>query len=187
MRERWDHRSTSRRHVLAAAALSSLARPQPLHAASLEDPRSLEALLRASSTYAVEVDSTARASPVAYRVRTDRFVRALGSQRAIFLGEHHPDERDHLLQAALLRRLLATRKQPIAVGLEAVQQQFRPVLDDYIAARIGEKELFTATEWQKRWYWDFDAYAPIFRICRENGVKLVALDVDSEDKAKVEL
>ena len=183
-------RPATRRHVLAAAALSSFARPQPLHAASLEDPSTLEALLRASSTYTVQVDSTAKASPVANRISTGRLVGALASQRAIFLGEHHPDERDHLLQAALLRRLLATRKQikqPIAVGLEAVQRQFQPVLDDYIAARIDEKELFTATDWQRRWYWDFDSYAPIFRICRENSVKLVALDVDSEDKAKVEL
>ena len=183
-------RPATRRHVLAAAALSSFARPQPLHAASLEDPSTLEALLRASSTYTVQVDSTAKASPVANRISTGRLVGALASQRAIFLGEHHPDERDHLLQAALLRRLLATRKQfkqPIAVGLEAVQRQFQPVLDDYIAARIDEKELFTATDWQRRWYWNFDSYAPIFRICRENSVKLVALDVDSEDKAKVEL
>ena len=127
-------RPASRRRVLergsvglAAAALSSLARPQPLRAASLEDPRSLEALLRGSSTYAVQVDSTAAASPVAKRITTGRLVGALASQRAIFLGEHHPDERDHLLQAALLRRLLATRRrnQPIAVGLEAVQQRSR--------------------------------------------------------------
>ena len=112
---------------LAAAALSSLTRPQPLHAASLEDPRSLEALLRASSTYAVQVDSTAAASPVAKRITTGRLLGALASQRAIFLGEHHPDERDHLLQAALLRRLLAARRrnQPIAVGLEAVRQRSR--------------------------------------------------------------
>ena len=112
---------------LAAAALSSLTRPQPLHAASLEDAKSLEALLRASSTYAVQVDSTAAASPVAKRITTGRLLGALASQRAIFLGEHHPDERDHLLQAALLRRLLALRRrnQPIAVGLEAVRQRSR--------------------------------------------------------------
>ena len=88
--------------------------------------RILEALLRASSTYAVQVDSTAAASPVAKRITTGRLLGALASQRAIFLGEHHPDERDHLLQAALLRRLLATRRnQPIAVGLEAVRQRSR--------------------------------------------------------------
>eukprot|EP00966_Prymnesium_polylepis_P192788 4468255-Prymnesium_polylepis.1 len=75
----------------------------------------------------------------------------------------------------------------MAVGLEAVQRQFQPVLDDYIAGRIDEHQLFTATEWQRRWYWSFGAYAPIFRICRECGVQLLALDVDSEDKAKIEL
>ena len=185
-RDEGNARPTTRRHVLAGAALSCLARPQPMYGATLEDPTFLESLLRASSTYAVEVDSTARASPFANRVSTARLVRALGSQRAIFLGEHHPDERDHLLQAALIRRLHSTRR-PLAVGLEAVQRQFQPVLDDYIAARIGEKELFTLTDWQRRWYWDFESYAPIFRICREFGVKLIALDVDSEDKAKVEL
>ena len=110
----------------------------------------------------------------------------LSLKRAVFLGEHHPDVQDHLLQAALLRCLLATRR-PLAVGVEAVQRQFQPVLDDYVARRIDEAQLFAATDWQRRWYWSFEAYVPIFRICRECGVKLVALDVDSEDKAKVEV
>lgn len=61
------------------------------------------------------------------------------------------------------------------------------MLDDYVAGRVSERQLFDATEWQRRWYWSFDAYAPILRLCREHGAKLVALDVDSEDKAKVEL
>ena len=102
------------------------------------------------------------------------------------MGEHHPELRDHLLQAAVLRNLCASGK-PLAVGLEAVQRQFQPVLDDYVAGRITEAQLYTATDWQRRWYWAFEYYAPIFRICREFGVKLVALDMDSEDKAKVEL
>ena len=55
-----------------------------------------------------------------------------------------------------------------------MQQRFQPELDAYVAARIDEQELFRATDWQRRWYWDFDAYAPIFRICRENGAKLLA-------------
>ncbi len=94
-----------------------------------------------------------------------------------------------MLQAALLRHLVDTRsnERPIAVALEAVQRQFQPVLDDYIARRIDEQQLFSRTEWARRWYWSFAAYAPIFRLCRERGVPMVALDVDSEDKATVEL
>jgi uncharacterized iron-regulated protein len=60
-------------------------------------------------------------------------------------------------------------------------------LDDYIAGRIDDQALFARTEWEQRWYWSFDAYLPVLRMCRNNGVELVALDVDSEDKAKVEI
>ena len=68
-----------------------------------------------------------------------------------------------------------------------MQQRFQPALDDYLAGRLDEAGLVAATEWERRWYWSFAAYAPIFRICRTHGVTMLALDMDSEDKAKVEL
>ena len=181
----------SRRHLLAgAAALGSLSSPQRLGSIALEDASFLEGVLRSSSVYAVKVDSTPRSLPAASQSSAARLVRALESKRAVFLGEHHSDRQDHLLQAALLRRLLlkqAAARKPLAVGVEAVQRQFQPVLDDYIAGRIDEADVYRATDWERRWYWSFDNYAPIFRICRECGAKLIALDVDSEDKAKVEV
>ena len=175
-----------RRALSCGAALASLSSPRVLSAAALEDYGFLDRLLRSASVYTVNVDSTRRAAPAAAPSSAQRLLRTLASQRAVFFGEHHPELRDHLLQAAVLRRLCATGK-PLAVGLEAVQRKFQPALDDYLDRRIGEEELFVATDWARRWYWSFDAYAPIFRICRECGVKLLALDVDSEDKAKVEL
>ena len=112
----------------------------------------------------------------------------LRNKQAVYLGEHHPDLRDHLLQAALLRRIRGERgDRPLAVGLEMVQQQFQSALDDYVARRIDEQELFAATDWAKRWYWPFQGYAPVLRLCRDMSVPLVALDVDGEDKGKVEL
>ena len=179
-----------RRHVLSGTALSAFLLPQHLSAASFEEPRFLETLLQTSNIYRVNADFTTRASPSAGRLSAARLLRSIESQRAIFLGEHHPVLRDHLLQAALLKRLCSTNptNRPLAVGLEAVQQQFQPVLDNYIAGyEMTEDQLFLATDWEKRWYWSFEAYRPIFRICREHGVKLIALDVNSEDKAKVEL
>lgn len=179
----------SRRHALAGAALGSLSLPRRLSGAALEDASFLDGVLRSSSIYAVKVDSSPRSLPSASRFSTTQLVRALSSKRAVFLGEHHSDRQDHLLQAALLRRLCerAVARRPLAVGIEAVQRQFQPVLDDYLAGRIGEADVYRATDWERRWYWSFDNYVPIFRICRECGVKLIALDVDSEDKAKVEI
>jgi len=165
--------------------------PQPLQAINWDDQRSLgknNILLESSSIFAVKTDSTPKASPSTYQLSATKIINALQSKRAVFLGEHHPEFRDHLLQAALIRRLHASvGGKPLAVGIEAVQRQFQPVLDDYIAGRIDEQELIAATDWERRWFWSFTAYAPVFLTCRELGVKLIALDVDSEDKAKVEL
>lgn len=148
----------------------------------------LDNYLRMSSIYSVSPDSTQRALPSARRTSSSTLIRTLQSKRAVFLGEHHPDLRDHLLQASLLRSMIVSdSKRPLAVGVEAVQRQFQPVLDAYIARRITEDQLFAATDWARRWYWSFDGYAPIFRICREYGLPLIALDADSEDKAQVEL
>ena len=178
-----------RRHVLSGTALSAFLLPQHLSAASFEEPQFLETLLQTSNIYRVNADLTTRALPSAGRLSAARLLRSIESQQAIFLGEHHPVLRDHLLQAALLKRLCLTNRtnRPLAVGLEAVQRQFQPVLDNYIAGYMTEDQLFLTTDWEKRWYWSFEAYRPIFRICREHGVKLIALDVNSEDKAKVEL
>ena len=185
---------TTRRNVVksGSAALSSFALPasQRASAATYDDPSVLDELLKSSSILALNVDSTSKAAPFTNKLSAAKLVRALSSKRAIFLGEHHPELRDHLLQAAILRSLCAAgakQQQPMAVGIEAVQRQFQPVLDGYIAREIGEKELFDLTDWERRWYWSFEAYAPIFRLCRQYGVDLVALDCNSEDKAQVEL
>ena len=164
-----------RRSAVLGAALTSLSRPPTSD------------LLSSSRIYAVSTDS-ARFKPALNRLSTSSLVRTLRNKQAIYLGEHHPDLRDHLLQAALLRRIRGERgDQPLAVGLEMVQQQFQNALDDYVARRIDEQELFVATDWAKRWYWPFEGYAPVLRLCRDMNVPLVALDVDGEDKGKVEL
>jgi len=109
-------------------------------------------------------------------------------KRAIFLGEHHDSGPDHLLQAGVIRQAHALRgHEPMAVGLEAVQQRFQPALDAYVAGRITEAELEEAVEWKKRWFWPFDRYLPVFQACRELGIPLLALNVDSEDLSKVEI
>ena len=164
-----------RRSAVLGAALTSLSRPPTSD------------LLSSSRIYAVSTDS-ARFKPALNRLSTSSLVRILRNKQAIYLGEHHPDFRDHLLQAALLRRIRGERgDRPLAVGLEMVQRQFQTALDDYVARRIDEQQLFAATDWAKRWYWPFEGYAPVLRLCRDMNVPLVALDVDGEDKGKVEL
>jgi len=156
--------------------------------------------------------------PSVYRLANQRLLKDLLSKRAVFLGEHHPDGRDHLIQAALIRSLYynydrmnnhrstsrsgdsiittttsisisksnSSGNPVMAVGIEAVQQQFQPALDAYIAGAINENELKEATEWKNRWYWSFDVYRPILKTCRDLGLPLLALDISTEDRIKVE-
>ena len=139
--------------------------------------------------------------PSVHKVTKERLLDDLQSKRAVFLGEHHPEGRDHRLQAALIRSLHdaiqsknnknnnnneAAEVPTLVVGLEAVQRQFQHVLDKYCAGSIDEAEFLKATEWESRWYWSFEAYRPIFEICRELNIGLLALDIATEDRLLVE-
>jgi Haem-binding uptake, Tiki superfamily, ChaN len=111
---------------------------------------------------------------------------------AVWLGEHHNSASDHVLQATMLqsiwtrRRRSSSSRPPLALGLEQIQIQFQPVLDDYGAGQLTESELRRLVEWDKRWTWPFEVYEPIFRLAKNLGVSLIALNVNSEDLEYVE-
>eukprot|EP00172_Hildenbrandia_rubra_P003509 Plantae.Rhodophyta-Hildenbrandia_rubra.ctg571.p3 GENE.Plantae.Rhodophyta-Hildenbrandia_rubra.ctg571~~Plantae.Rhodophyta-Hildenbrandia_rubra.ctg571.p3 ORF type:complete len:465 (+),score=74.82 Plantae.Rhodophyta-Hildenbrandia_rubra.ctg571:8304-9698(+) len=115
---------------------------------------------------------------------------------AVFLGEKHNSLADHALQAKIIEGIWERRgggkngkgEGNMVVGLEQVQTKFQGVLDDYIARKrgVGEEKLFYETEWEKRWVWPFEKYLPIFRVCREKGIPLIALSVNSEVLEKVQ-
>ena len=119
---------------------------------------------------------------------------------ALWLGEHHNAERDHLLQVDMIRKLHAAKtknsdsksnskddkKQMLAIGLEQIQVQFQPVLDAYVAGSISTDEMRKNLEWNKRWTWPFEGYRGVVEAARNLKISLIALDVDSEDMSKVE-
>ena len=106
---------------------------------------------------------------------------------ALWLGEHHNSIKDHSLQKEIIEAIQTQRKgSPIAIGLEQVQIQFQPALDDYIQGKISLAEMKSKVEWEKRWFWSFEGYAPIFELARKNKIPLIALNVNSEDLAEVE-
>lgn len=105
----------------------------------------------------------------------------------MWLGEHHNSEKDHMIQLDIIKKLHAARPNtPMAIGLEQIQVQFQPVLDDYVSGNISLERMKELVKWETRWTWPFDNYRPIFETCRQLGIQLVALNVDSEDLALVE-
>ena len=106
----------------------------------------------------------------------------------MWLGEHHNSAKDHVIQVEMIRKLHDLRRDdaPMAIGLEQVQVQYQPALDDYIAGNIDLQQIKELVQWETRWTWPFDQYRPIFETAHQLGIRLVALNVDSEDLALVE-
>lgn len=108
--------------------------------------------------------------------------------RVMFLGEHHNSSPDHDLQAALIARVRELQpNRPLAIGLEAVQKQFQPVLDAFVADEVDLTELKERVEWDKRWTWPFERYMLVLLAAKKANARLLALNVDSEDLAEVDV
>lgn len=171
VRAKGNEVDVTRRRVLAAAAGSALIRSD---AALAEEPSTVE-------VYKVKGLDVERIAPA------NRLHDLLAKNDIVLLGEHHDSAADHSLHLMVIETLQQNRgSRPLSVGMEMVQKRFQPVLDDYVAGRLDDQQLFQGTEWATRWTWPFELSVPIFRYCKEKGIKLVALNTDSETLAKVE-
>ncbi len=103
----------------------------------------------------------------------------LADLRLIFVGESHDRYEDHLNQRAIVQGLSAKGKD-LAIGMEAFQQPYQHVLDDYVAGRIGEGELLRRTDYFERWRFDYRLYRPILRLARDQGIPVIALNIEKE-------
>ncbi len=108
----------------------------------------------------------------------------LADKRVVFVGETHDRFDHHLTQLEIIRRLHALHPR-LAIGMEAFQQPFQQVLDDYIAGNLDEQALLRDTEYYTRWRFDFRLYAPILRYAREHQLPVVALNLPAEITRKV--
>jgi hypothetical protein len=139
------------------------------------------------------------------------------SSGLIWLGEHHNSARDHDLQAHFIQNIYNQRLQAMnasnkrnriakksstvpvpeliteeqnhkmSIGLEQIQLQFQPALDDFVAGKISEEEMLKETQWSTRWTWPYKNYRPVFNLARKLNIPLVALNVDGEDLDKVKV
>lgn len=102
---------------------------------------------------------------------------AARSADIVFFGEAHDDRRQHDYELLLLQTM--TDGRPLQLGMEMFQRPFQEPLDQYVAGLIDEREMLRRTEYFSRWKFDYTFYAPLWRWCREHGVRVVALNADA--------
>ena len=117
------------------------------------------------------------------KAQNNEILSALASSQVIYLAETHNDLADHVAQLDIIQALDANGD--IAIGLEMFQRPFQSALDDYLSGALSEEGLITASEYETRWGFDWEFYAPILRYAKENSIPLIALNTPAEITRKV--
>lgn len=128
------------------------------------------------------------AEPVTQDSNEHKLIKQVKQNDIIYLGEHHDSVEDHAAQLNIITQLhhLQTDSQgKLAIALEMFQRPFQPVLDSYLAGEISETELRKQTEYNTRWGFDWEFYAPILRFAQANHIPLIALNTPTEITFKV--
>ncbi|MEO0771160.1 MAG: ChaN family lipoprotein [Cyanobacteria bacterium J06649_4] len=103
---------------------------------------------------------------------------AIAPSQVIYLGELHTSEAAHAAQLDIIQA--RNSEADLAIGMEMFQRPFQPVLDSYLAGEITEAELIEQSEYETRWGYDWELYAPIVRYAKENQIPLIALNTPTE-------
>jgi uncharacterized iron-regulated protein len=108
----------------------------------------------------------------------------LTTAQIIYLGETHDRPEDRQAQLEILAALYGENPK-MAIGLEMFQRPFQGVLDDYLAGKITEAELVERSEYEQRWGFPWESYAPLLRFAKDHQLPVLALNVPSEITRKV--
>ena len=111
----------------------------------------------------------------------------LGEHDVIYLGENHDRLEHHQAQLSIITQLeqQADAATDLVIAWEMFQRPFQPVLDRYLTGEIDEVELRQQTEYDTRWGFDWEYYAPILRWAKAQQIPLLALNTPEEITRKV--
>lgn len=104
--------------------------------------------------------------------------------KIVYLGETHDSEADHQAQLKIIREMQRQNRK-IAIALEMFQRPFQSAIDNYLAGKITEQQLVEQTEYDRRWRFPWEYYAPILRFAALKQLPVLALNTPSEVTRKV--
>ncbi|MBW4486941.1 MAG: ChaN family lipoprotein [Trichocoleus desertorum ATA4-8-CV12] len=123
-------------------------------------------------------------SPIQQRLSPQIVLRQLAAADVVYLGETHDSPADHRAQLKIIQAL--HQKQPqLAIALEMFQRPYQLAIDRYLAGKITEAELRQQSQFDQRWGYDWEYYAPILRFAKANRLPVLALNTPTEVTRKV--
>ena len=96
----------------------------------------------------------------------------LQKSRVIYVGENHTSKEDHKIQLEVIKALFQ-KVSDLAVGMEMFDRSYQPVLDQWSAGKLAEKEFLQKIHWYANWRYDFALYRDILNFIKDNHIRLV--------------
>ncbi len=123
-------------------------------------------------------------SEVRFTPQQQKIIEQLQTANVVYLGETHDSESDHQQQLAIIQALFK-HKSRLAIGMEMFQRPAQPIIDRYLASKITAAELRQQTEFDQRWGYQWELYAPILEFAKANRLSIIALNTPTEITRKV--
>jgi uncharacterized iron-regulated protein len=106
-------------------------------------------------------------------------LKELVKANVVYLGETHDSPNDHKAQLEILQELYQQNRK-VAVAMEMFQRPYQDILDQYLAGKITEAQLVEQTEYEQRWGFAWEHYAPILRFAKLHQLPILALNTPTE-------
>jgi aminopeptidase N len=116
--------------------------------------------------------------------KLSEIINAVVDKPIIYIGERHTNYEDHVVQLEFITELFKRGKK-FAIGMEMFQIPFQKAIDDYFSGVISEKEFLRASEYFKRWKYDYHLYREIVEFAKAKGIPVIALNLREEIIRKV--
>jgi uncharacterized iron-regulated protein len=95
--------------------------------------------------------------------------------RVIYIGENHTDPVHHRIQLQVIQDIMA--RYPTAVGVEMIDHDYQPVLDQWSRGELSDQDFLEKIHWYANWRYDFDLYRGIFETIKEKHLPLIGLNL----------
>lgn len=108
----------------------------------------------------------------------------LAKADVVYLGETHDRPEDHQAQLEIIQELYRQNRK-VAIALEMFQRPYQGVVDRYLAGKITAAELVEQSEYNRRWAYPWEYYAPILQFAKQHQLPVLALNTPTEVTRKV--
>lgn len=110
------------------------------------------------------------------RLSRKKVLKLAQKARLVYVGEEHGHKQHHLLQRDILKAM--AKKGPVVLGVEYFPKSLQPVLNDFHKGKISLEDFPKAINWTRTWGHKYEHYYPLFKLCKEQKIRILALNAE---------